>query len=118
MDILKAKPRWIRLDNNAQYEVPHGKGLIILGGSIAHVTASNTSVEVDLPRNLTPEVQTTNIVGYVPSATVNGTYPLFNALADVNHAVWSPTIYLEGSKLTSGGDAASYTVFCILEFDV
>ena len=120
MDISKAKPRWITLSNTETYLVPHGKGLMILGGSIIFPTGTDAFVNAVAPATLGLAAGSHIAIAWIPSASSTFTYPLFYSGTDatLKQSAWSPTILMEGWTLIFGGDAAAKALLCILEFDV
>jgi hypothetical protein len=119
MDISKAKPRWIRLiTSDGGYRVPHGKGLIVLGGAVRHITAVDSILYIGIVDSLTPESAHNVRLILVAAATASGIFPIFNTLADQGQIQFSPMILLEGYTLVFGGNTLSDAVINILEFDV
>lgn len=115
MDILKAKPRWITIGINETYTVPNRTGLIILGGMIRHITASNSILKVSNDK-IVGGVTIDIPIAWVPSASANATYPLFNLSGVVDVTQWSPMIFTEGFVIDFTGDATAFVVINILEF--
>lgn len=117
MDILKAVPRWITIGINNTYTVQHGKGLIILGGMIRHITASNSILKVSHDK-IVGGVTIDIPMAWVPLASASATYPMFNLSGVVDVTQWSPMIFTEGFVIDLTGDADAFCVINILEFDV
>jgi len=107
--------RDFQLGNGGAVSPPSEKVWLLLSGVITHKTGTDTVVWAEVHK---PYAQHAIFERVVPSATANGTFPLFSVKSEDKNPQWTPVIIDENGRIRAAGDAAILVNFTVLEWSL
>jgi len=102
----------ITVQNGGTYTVPTGSCILVLSGSIGHVTLTDSVVEFRMGATLVDLIAQTR----VQSTEATGIYSLFNMAASATQMQFSFIILNFGCNIVFNGGANSYINILALEW--